>query len=672
MKLSKVLTFITVLIYYVPGFVSAQSARSNLRAADKAFAEGDYYEAAVNYKKVVDEDSSKLDLVYKYAEALRLSNDYSTAERYYKLVMDKDRGQPALFPYSSFWLAMMKKYNGKYVEAKKYFKAYNSKHKKETDYFALKSKYEFNAADAIAAQAKVSENINVVHMDTSVNSNFTEAAPYQLGDSIFYFTSLRNEFQIKDPKQKEEVSTYIAKLYKTTRRGDSVWMNTRELTQMFNAPGFNNSSCVFSTDRKRFYFARSKPTLLNTEGISELYMCEFKQNKWQPAVRLNDPVNASGYITTSPSIAPNGKKGDFLFFASNRPGGKGKFDIWVCTINPEGKISAPSNLGDKINSIDDELTPFFDANTQNLYFSSEWHKSVGGLDIFKSQRDASGTWSEPKSMGFPFNTSYNDLYFTLNANTKDGYFSSNRPGTISNKGETCCNDIYFFEFPEVKQRLDSIRRSEEAAREAVRELDKMTPITLFFDNDAPDPGSTDTVSSLNYETTLRDYVSLRKDFETEYSKGLTGKNKEMAIKEMNDLFDNYISQGMTKLEKFCSLLEKAVVNGRTVNMKVKGFTSPLAMDDYNYTLAKRRVKTLINYIKEYNYSVFQKYMDGTAENGAKLIIIEEAIGESEASKTVSDNPNDQKGAVYSRASSLERKIQITDVIITEAPKKKKS
>lgn len=670
MKPTRSLFLLLFLFFQSSSFLFAQSTHTYLKNAERAFAGGDYYEASVNYKKVVAADSSKLEYVYKYAEALRLNNDYRVAEHYYKFIMDKDRAQPMLYPQASFWLATMKKYNGKYPEAKKLFKAYASKHKAETDFFAQKAKYEMTAIDAVINMNKTPEKIQVSHMDTSVNSIYNDFAPFQLGDSIFYFSSIRTLYNVKDKNGKDDGTAYLSKLYRNIRRGDSLWENTKELTPMFNAAGVHNANCVFSTDGRRFFFTRAKATSAG-DAQSEIWVSELR-GKWQPPVRLPDPVNATGFTTTNPSLASNGRKGDFLFFASDRPGGKGKFDIWVCTVSPDGKYSQPTNLGDKINSVDNEVTPYFETASQTLFFSSEWHKSMGGFDIFKSTKDPAQGWTEPKNMGYPVNTSYNDLYFTITSNTKDGYFVSNRPGTITVKGETCCNDIYFFEFEEVKAKLDSIKKSIEAAKEAAKELDKMTPITLFFDNDAPDPGTQDTTTALTYETTLRDYVSLRKDFENEYSKGLSGKQKDNAVKEIGDLFDNYITIGMTKLEKFSSLIETNLVNGRSVQLKVKGFTSPLAMDDYNVALAKRRVKSLINYLREYNHSIFEKYLNGTAENGARLSITEEAIGEAQASKTVSDNPNDQKGAVYSRASSLERKITITDVIITEPKKKAKS
>jgi tetratricopeptide (TPR) repeat protein len=647
----------------------AQNMKSFVKAGDKAFAEGDFYEALINYKKAVDIDSSKLDIVYKLAEAARMNNDYKIAEHYYKFIFDKDKAQPLLFPQAQFWLASMKKSLGKYPEAKKLFKAYASKHKAVNDYHTQKAKYEMTALDATINQAKtVDPKINVLHMDTSVNGPYADISPYQLGDTIFYFSSIRTEFRIKDPKEKEETTVYLSKIYKTIRRQDSLWEDTKELTPMFNAPEVNNGNCVFSTDRKRFYFTRSKPSP-NAEGLSEIWVSEFK-GKWQPPVRLKDPVNLTGYTTTHPSIASNGKKGDLLYFSSDRPGGKGKFDIWVTSISPDGsKYSQPVNLGEKINSIDNEVTPFFDPKTQTLYFSSEWHKSLGGFDVFKAVKEGN-SWGEVKNLGFPINSSYNDLYFFITESGKDGYFASNRPGTISNKGETCCNDIYYFEFTDIRKQLDSLKNLERLAIEAARELDRLTPINLYFDNDAPDPNRMDTVTALNYETTIRDYLSLRKDFETEYTKGLTGRQKEMASKEVADLFNNYVAPGMVKLEKFCDLIEKNLNNARNVKVKIKGFTSPLAMDDYNIALAKRRVKSVINYIREFNHSAFEKYLDGSAENGAALTIIEEAVGEAQAVKGISDNPNDEKGAVYSKAASLERRIQITDVIISEPVKKK--
>jgi hypothetical protein len=147
-------------------------------------------------------------------------------------------------------------------------------------------------------------------------------------------------------------------------------------------------------------------------------------------------------------------------------------------------------------------------------------------------------------------------------------------------------------------------------------------------------------------------------YKTEYGKGLSGKDKLNAEKEIDEFFESYVAKGFSNLKLFSSLLLADLSKGNTINIKIKGYCSPLNTTEYNLNLAKRRISSIINYIKQYYGGVFMEYLNGTAANGARLTIAEEPLGKSTASPLVSDNPNDKRNSVYSRAAAFERKIQI--------------
>ena len=115
---------------------------------------------------------------------------------------------------------------------------------------------------------------------------------------------------------------------------------------------------------------------------------------------------------------------------------------------------------------------------------------------------------------------------------------------------------------------------------------------------------------------------------------------------------------MQDLEKFAKLMVKVLLDSEHVKITMKGYCSPLASTSYNVNLAKRRISSLRNYFMEYDNGYFRKYVDNPNPNEGSIEFFNEDIGELKASPNVSDNPNDQKNSVYSRAAAVERKIQI--------------
>jgi len=134
---------------------------------------------------------------------------------------------------------------------------------------------------------------------------------------------------------------------------------------------------------------------------------------------------------------------EFLFFASDRVGGFGGLDLYVCERPLESEeldFSFPQNLGRAVNTGADEVTPFYQADTQMLWFSSLGHPSLGGFDIFKTEKE-NGTWSRPINAGLPLNSSGDDYFYVLKKSGEGAFLSSNRPDG-SSKTTTTDDDIY--------------------------------------------------------------------------------------------------------------------------------------------------------------------------------------------------------------------------------------
>ena len=633
----------------------AQTREDSLRFGDEAFSDGDYYSASIYYIDILKRDSTNISIAYKYAESCRLFNDYKGAEKWYSFVNASSKSKE--YPLALFYLALMNKSNAKYNDARNNFYSYYNLHKSENTYFTKKALHETESCEFAKKLIKDTIPVSIGHLDKNINTPYAEFGAQQLGDTALVYSSLRpnstNEFEYLLPNY------YLAKIYKSKNKIGG-WTVGKELNSKINDEKTNNANTYYTKNHKRIYSSRC-----NLDKVVDMkcaiYVTEFKYGKWQDPVKLNDKINLEGYTSTQPTLHVFPEDScEALYFVSNRPGGYGGNDIWY-SIYKDGKYSDPVNAGNVINTPGDEISPFFDNNSNTFYFSSDWHNGLGGFDIFKS-KGGLNEWTKPQNLGYPVNTSYNDLYYTVNENDSDGYFTSNRPGSFFIKGETCCNDIWSYEWLKPKKtKRDSISPIVHVTEDTVNYEQKiidLLPLTLYFHNDIPDPASKDTFTRFNYKNTVADYLAMKGQYEIEYSEGLTGNAKTQAIKNIDEYFDNYVSTGLSKLEQFSEWLLIELQKGRNIRITVKGYCSPIQTTEYNLRLAKRRISSLKNYFNDYEYGVFVPYINGTSPNKGKLEIFEDAIGKSQSSPLVSDNPHDQRNSIYSRGAALERKIQI--------------
>ncbi len=201
---------------------------------------------------------------------------------------------------------------------------------------------------------------------------------------------------------------------------------------------FNESSPIFTKDGSTLYFTRNnylkgkRSKSSDKATLLKLYKANLKGNIWANVQEL--PFNDNEYSVAHPALSPDGKT---LYFASNMPGALGQSDLFRVAINADGTYGKPENLGRKINTSERETFPFISEENE-LYFASDGHSGLGGLDIFVSKINDDGTIDEPINIGAPANSPQDDFAFWIDVTTRKGYFSSNRPG---GKG---FDDIYKF------------------------------------------------------------------------------------------------------------------------------------------------------------------------------------------------------------------------------------
>lgn len=647
----KIILFILIIL--VKDNIYSQSINDFTIWGDESYSAGDFYGASYYYKNAFSLDSNRLDLLWKSAEADRLFNNYIDAEKEYEYLLSLDKENK--YPLALFKLATVNKNNGKFEESFNNFNKYIKLNSTKDDYYIKKAKYETLNYTKIIKIATDSISVIVENLGSAINTTYSEFGAIQLGDSSLFFSSLRSIDSV--PQESFFQPVYLTKIYlaNSTPMG---WKKSSQWKSKLNSKEHHDGNVSFSGNHKCLFFSRCKAKTYIPSNC-EILVSKFEKGSYQKPEKLGSKINVQGYSSSQASFYGNCCSNEgVLYFSSDRPGGYGKSDIWY-SILKNGKFNEPVNLGSIINTPGDEITPFYHAETGTLYFSSDWHAGIGGFDIFKS-KGALSEWAVPINVGIPLNSTANDMYFTINEIDNDGYFTSNRHGSMFIKGETCCNDIFSYIWTEKLQKKEPeiVKIVKDTIVELRETIKLLLPITLYFHNDEPDPKSWKTESSENYRQTLIAYMQMLDLYKEEYSKGLSGEQKARAEKDIEDFFINYVTKGFTDLQKFTSLLLYDLQNGNDIHIKIKGFCSPLNTSEYNINLAKRRISSFKNYLKEYAGGVFNKYINGTSTDGGKLTIYEDPIGKAQANPFVSDNPNDKRNSIYSRAAAFERKVQL--------------
>lgn len=616
-----------------------------LEIAEEKYQKGDFIHALQYYEKAMALDSNTVNTIWNYAQTLRAYKDYSKAAYYYGEVFDREGTK--LYPPSLMYYGLMLKQSGRYDEALEVFKKAKRVYRKDTKGFLYrKSTQEVSAC--LWAKNAVTDSSSVILEQLPEHINTPDAEfGHRLYNNKLYYSSLRADSI--GPSEEVYATTYKTHLYSSTIKSDTFGSSKKVEDLFWKEYSAGNGS--FSPDGRRFYFSLCEDNSYNYK--CKIMVANFANDEFVNIDSLGRIINQPGRNTTMP-FSGMWDGDEVLFFSSNREGGIGGMDIWYSIVTGGNQYTKPKNIRN-INSIDNELAPFWDSENEILYFSSAWHEGFGGYDIFKSVFN--NGFQDIENMGVPYNSPANDLYY-FETETKDSaFFSSNRRGVNYSKNPTCCSDIFMVRKPLLVSPLPP----SPTIAETLEELNKRLPLTLYFHNDVPNPRSWDSTTNVNYIESYNSYTKMQDQYKEEYAKGLTGAAAEEAKKNIEDFFLEYVDQGVKDLQLFRDLLFEELKKGRQFQLTVKGFASPLAKTDYNVNLTKRRIASLKNYLTEYEGGIFVPFFNGTHESGGKLRIVEIPFGEYTAAKFTSDNVNDVQNSVFSRAAAIERKIEVQSV-----------
>lgn len=414
--------------------------------ANRAEKTGDIYTAIDYYNIYVQARPNNLNAAFKLAELYRKSRDYKNAEFWYKKVYDEN---PSKFIEAQFYYGLMQKMSGDYEGAKETFLKFrkNAKNLKNSRYYKKLVRNEISGCELAPVLMDSSLKVLITHLGNSINMAHIDYNPVPVDKETMYYSSLKaDKVEYYNPYDTTKLLP-VRKLY-VAKRQNGDWVSIGELPGEVNHERYNTGNGALSPDGTKLYFTRSEKKWDNTM-ISRIYVCEKVGDEWKNPVKLPEIINDPNYTSTQPSVGLDSKtEQEILYFVSDRPDGKGGLDIYYAEWDKRKKRwKRVKNCGSKINTIADDVTPFYDMETRKLYFSSNGHPGLGGLDIFKATGEKN-KWTEPQNFGYPVNSNFDELYYAVSKDRERSFFVSNRDGSIALRSPNCCDDIYEFRWTE--------------------------------------------------------------------------------------------------------------------------------------------------------------------------------------------------------------------------------
>lgn len=386
--------------------LNSNAQNATINSANKLFFKKLYMEAIPKYESVLKKDSSNADVLMNLGDCYRLTNNNKGQLNSYGKLVRSGKAEDIHKLY--YGQALMEA--GRYDEAKKYVEDFKADNRGE------------KFAKAITNLQKFSKDADAYKIDTvPFNSNF---------DDFSAITFLENKVVFASSKTK---TTWITRRHGWTGNNYChMYMTEKDASGKYEKPAifledfstkFNDGPFCASKDGQTIFFTRnstSKKTK-SIDGSQKLRIFQATIIKGDIQSLMDLKFNSNEYNCAHPAISADGKT---LYFSSDMGGGQGGMDIWYCKLDASGAWGTPLNMGDKVNTKGNEIFPSITADNI-LYFASNGHEGLGGLDIYESKikDDKAG---KVYNMGRPVNSEHDDFAYNLNTDAKKGFLSSNR------------------------------------------------------------------------------------------------------------------------------------------------------------------------------------------------------------------------------------------------------
>ncbi len=562
------------------------------KSADKHFDQLEFVDAAKDYEKLVEKGIADAYVYGRLAESYYNVFDSKNAERYYYQALENNPSPDSEMIYK---YSQMLKANGKYELSNEWMAKF------------AKMRPSDNRAEAFKA------NPDYIPRILERGKKFrTELLPFNSEYSDFGGTLKNGKIYITSSRNKIG-DTYgwnaepFLDIYEVTKNDNGGYSEPVALNSKINTD-YHEGLVAFSPDGQTMYFSResffekeyTRDTITkNKLGAIHLYKAKASGSKWDNVEALNISTDFS---SKNPSVSKDGKT---LYFASDMPGGFGLFDIYKAEILEDGFLGTPVNMGEKFNTEAQDMFPFI-GDDGTIYFSSNGHLGLGGLDVFFT-KEMDGTLSPIRNIGLPVNSNSDDFAFRIDDSSGEGYISSNRPGGAGS------DDIY--RIIKLEPLCDVLITS------TVVDVKSGQPISGAMVTLYDDQGNKIVSKPTNAQGIAEFIVECGKDTELEVVmdgfeskkttvKGTQEKEVNVTISldpidtiiagdriELNPIYFDYDKSNVTskaafELDKLIQIMNKYP----EMVIDVTAHTDNRGSDNYNMNLSDRRAKTTVQYV----------------------------------------------------------------------------
>ncbi len=457
-------------------------------------------------------------------------------------------------------------------------------------------------AQCVYAKILIANPVDLIvgNISNKVNGKFADYAPVMsVDEKTLLFTSRREGST--GGMQKDE-TMYREDIYMCTKGSDGEWSEPKNIANINSE--FNEATVGLSVDGQQVLFYSDK----TVDGNGDIYISKLNGDDWGTPTILPSPINTKSQEPDACFSAD----GNILYFVSDRKGGYGGFDIYMVKKLPNGEWSFPQNLGGKINTPYNDRAPFMHPDGVTLFFCSEGHKSMGGYDIFQSMQDENGAWTDAENIGYPINTTDDDVFYGTSADGKRSYYSSFREDGYGEK------DIYLITLPKKAEtaltvmggvfRLEGANgKIPENAQIVVTDNETGDIVGIYKPNSKTGKYLFVLPAGKNYNVTYEAegylfksenlIVPEKSEFSTIQSEiKLSPIEAGQAIILNNIFFDfdkaTITPESKTELDKLFRLL----VNNPSMKVEIQGHTDSKGNDDYNKRLSQERSESVVKFL----------------------------------------------------------------------------
>lgn len=408
-----------LLIFFMLSLSSINAQNSKVEKANRMYDKFAFVEAAKLYTELVNKGNNSLEVYKNLGDCYFYNGNYSSAVQWYSKIADRgdNLDNEYYFRYAQS-LGSIKKYD----EAAGIMKLYYSKTAKKD------LSENWKEANLIAGLAKQSGRYNFKAVEINTPLSDFGTAVYNKDKAIY--ASARDSGVVIKRVHKWNEKPYL-KLYTADIGADGELKNSKVIKGEVNSK-YHQSTPTITKDGKTMYFTRSSEVAGKDETIYlKIFSAENINGEWKNIRELPFPINSNGFSSAHPALSADETE---LFFASDRNNKFGNSDLYVVSVKKDGRIGNDvKKLSEEINTLGRETYPFVDSSGI-LYFSSDGHPGLGGLDVFAVIKDEKGFY-HVVNVGEGVNSTEDDFAYNIDFETKKGYFSSNRSGN---------DDIYRF------------------------------------------------------------------------------------------------------------------------------------------------------------------------------------------------------------------------------------